>query len=64
MHSKSDFDLIIRDLRQQREALHEQQASVGSRAIEIDGIIEKLTELRDRARVTEPGRPPGSEESH
>jgi hypothetical protein len=63
MHSKSDFDMIIHDLRMQREALQQQQSTVGGRAGEIDVIIEKLTELRDRARVvTGPSQPPESDE--
>ena len=52
MQLPSDLDQIIRDLRKQRDDMKGDLSTATERLSEIDLIVEKLNELRDRADET------------
>ncbi len=57
MQLPSDLDQIIQDLRRQREGLNKDHSTGSERVGEIDLIVNKLSELRDRADETLTRRP-------
>ncbi len=57
MQLPSDLDQIIQDLRRQRQGLSEDHSTSKERVGEIDLIVNKLSELRDRADETLSRRP-------
>jgi len=52
MQLPSDIDQIIRDLRKQRDDMKGDLSTAAERLSEIDLIVDKLNELRDRADET------------